>query len=86
MAFAEKLGMKGVGRDGLGAGQDLVRPDDYFLRMVANIAHAGNPARATGFSANAAMWIDPHLKNMCMVDPVGGSVSFYDTRVTLEKV
>jgi anaerobic selenocysteine-containing dehydrogenase len=45
----------------------------------------GDPKRATGFSANAAMWIDPHLKNTCMVDPVGGSVSFYDTRVTLEK-
>jgi anaerobic selenocysteine-containing dehydrogenase len=46
---------------------------------------ASDPARATGFNANAAMWIDPHLKNTCMVDPVGGSVSFYDTRVTLEK-
>jgi anaerobic selenocysteine-containing dehydrogenase len=46
---------------------------------------AADPARATGFSANAAMWIDPHLKNTCMIDPVGGSVSFYDTRVTLEK-
>jgi anaerobic selenocysteine-containing dehydrogenase len=44
-----------------------------------------DPARATGFNANAAMWIDPHLKNTCLVDPVGGSVSFYDTRVTLEK-
>ncbi len=47
---------------------------------------AGDPARATGFNANAAMWIDPHLKNTCLIDPVGGSVSFYDTRVTLEKV
>jgi anaerobic selenocysteine-containing dehydrogenase len=27
--------------------------------------------------ANAAMWIDPALKNTCFVDPVGGSVSFY---------
>jgi tetrathionate reductase subunit A len=45
----------------------------------------GDPARATGFSANAAMWIDPYLKDTCLVDPVGGSVSFYDTRVTLEK-
>ena len=47
---------------------------------------AGDPKRATGFNANAAMWIDPHLKNTCMVDPVGGSVSLCDTRVTLEKV
>jgi anaerobic selenocysteine-containing dehydrogenase len=45
----------------------------------------GDPKRATGFNANAAMWIDPHLKNTCMVDPVGGSVSFYDTKVNLVK-
>lgn len=31
----------------------------------------GDPKRATGFNANAAMWIDPHLKNTCMIDPVG---------------
>jgi hypothetical protein len=31
------------------------------------------------------MWIDPHLKNTCMLDPVGGSVSFYDTMVALVK-
>ena len=45
----------------------------------------GDPKRATGFNANAAMWIDPHLKNTCMIDPVGGSVSFYDTKVNLVK-
>ena len=32
------------------------------------------------------MWIDPHLKNTCMIDKVGGSVSFYDTRVKLVPV
>ncbi|MCK9418927.1 MAG: molybdopterin-dependent oxidoreductase [Nitrospirae bacterium] len=46
----------------------------------------GDPRRATGVHANAAMWIDPHLKNTCMLDPVGGSVSFYDTKVKLLKV
>jgi anaerobic selenocysteine-containing dehydrogenase len=46
----------------------------------------GDPRRATGVHANAAMWIDPHLKNTCMLDPVGGSVSFYDTKVKLVKV
>jgi len=46
----------------------------------------GDPKRATGFHANAAMWIDPHLKNTCMLDPVGGSVSFYDTQVRLVPV
>lgn len=42
--------------------------------------------RATGVHANAAMWIDPYLKNTCMLDPVGGSVSFYDTKVNLIQV
>ncbi len=46
----------------------------------------GDPRRATGIHANAAMWIDPYLKNTCMLDPVGGSVSFYDTKVKLIKV
>ncbi|MGE5239078.1 MAG: molybdopterin-dependent oxidoreductase [Chloroflexota bacterium] len=46
----------------------------------------GDPRRATGVHANAAMWVDPHLKNTCMLDPVGGSVSFYDTKVKLVKV
>lgn len=27
--------------------------------------------------------VDPALGNTCMLDPVGGSVSFYDTHVTL---
>ncbi|HWR73481.1 MAG TPA: molybdopterin dinucleotide binding domain-containing protein, partial [Nitrospirota bacterium] len=45
----------------------------------------GDPRRATGVMANAAMWVDPYLKNTCMLDPVGGSVSFYDTKVKLVK-
>jgi tetrathionate reductase subunit A len=45
----------------------------------------GDPRRATGIQANAAMWVDPHLKNTCMLDPVGGSASFYDTKVNLIK-
>lgn len=46
----------------------------------------GDPRRAAGVHANAAMWVDPHLKNTCMIDKVGGSVSFYDTKVKLTKV
>ena len=42
--------------------------------------------RAAGIHANAAMWVDPYLKNTCMIDKVGGSVSFYDTRIKLVKV
>lgn len=46
----------------------------------------GEPRRARGVHANAAMWTDPTVKNTCMFDPVGGSVSFYDTHVKLEPV
>jgi anaerobic selenocysteine-containing dehydrogenase len=46
----------------------------------------GEPRRAKGIHANAAMWTDPVLKNTCMIDPVGGSVSFYDTHVQLQPV
>ena len=47
----------------------------------------GDPRRAKGFHANAVMWTDPSLRNnTCMIDPVGGSVSFYDTKVKLTKV
>jgi len=46
----------------------------------------GEAARASGIHANAAMWVDPTLKNTCMLDPVGGSVSFYDTLIKLVKV
>lgn len=46
----------------------------------------GDPRRAAGVHANAAMRLDDYLKNTCMLDPVGGSVSFYDTKVTLTKI
>jgi tetrathionate reductase subunit A len=46
----------------------------------------GEPRRGRGIHANAAMWTDPHVKNTCMFDPVGGSVSFYDTYVDLVPV
>jgi hypothetical protein len=32
------------------------------------------------------MWTDPTITNTCMFDPVGGSVSFYDTHVRLVPV
>ncbi len=52
---------------------------------IDGIVVKGDPRRATGVHANAAMWVDPYLKNTCMLDPVGGSVSFYDTKVKLIK-
>lgn len=53
---------------------------------IDGVTIKGEPRRAKGIHANAAMWIDPALKNTCFLDPVGGSVSFYDTHVRLEKV
>lgn len=47
---------------------------------------AGDKRRTTGLCPNAAMKIDPVLKNSCMTDPIGGSSSFFETRVNLVKV
>jgi tetrathionate reductase subunit A len=41
----------------------------------------GDPRRATGICPNAVMIEDPVLKNASLTDPIGGSASFYDTRV-----
>jgi len=46
----------------------------------------GDARRVRGFHANAAMRVDPYLKNTTLVDPVGGSAVFYDTQVKIEKV
>jgi anaerobic selenocysteine-containing dehydrogenase len=43
----------------------------------------GDPRRSAGVHANAAMAVDPHLRNVCLQDLVGGSVSFYDSPVRL---
>ncbi|MCS7219487.1 MAG: molybdopterin-dependent oxidoreductase [Thermus sp.] len=43
----------------------------------------GDPRRAKGVHANAAMRLDPVLKDMALTDVVGGSVVFYETRVNL---
>jgi anaerobic selenocysteine-containing dehydrogenase len=45
----------------------------------------GDPRRIRGIHANAAMRVDPYLGNTCLVDPVGGSAVFYDTRVRVVK-
>jgi anaerobic selenocysteine-containing dehydrogenase len=46
----------------------------------------GDARRIKGIHANAAMRVDPYLKNTTLVDPVGGSAVFYDTQVKLVKV
>ena len=45
---------------------------------------AGEARRATGLCSNAVLRVDPHLGDVCLTDPVGGSSSFYDTRVRVE--
>ncbi len=56
-------------------GADDVTIDGHVIK--------GEVRRAAGVHANAAMWTDPTLKNTCLFDPVGGSVSFYDTMVRI---
>jgi anaerobic selenocysteine-containing dehydrogenase len=41
----------------------------------------GDPRRAASFHGNAAMRIDPVLKNVTLSDLAGGSAVFYDTKV-----
>lgn len=58
----------------------------YDTTIDSNVIK-GDPRRAKGIHANAAMWTDSSLRNTtCLIDPVGGSVSFYDTKVKLTKV
>jgi anaerobic selenocysteine-containing dehydrogenase/Ni/Fe-hydrogenase subunit HybB-like protein len=45
----------------------------------------GDKRRAKGFHGNAAMRLDPHLKDVCLSDLTGGSAVFYDTSVKLER-
>jgi tetrathionate reductase subunit A len=53
---------------------------------IDGIVVKGEERRRAGVHANAAMWTDPVVKNTCMFDPVGGSVSFYNSHVRLEPV
>lgn len=53
---------------------------------IDGVVIRGEKRRTLGIHANAAMWTDPFVTNTCMFDPVGGSVSFYDTHVKLEPI
>lgn len=46
----------------------------------------GDPRRGTGIVPNPTMWLDPTVGDVCLTDPIGGSASFYDTFVRIEKV
>ncbi len=43
LAIAEKLDLPGYGKDGFAPGIDLRGPQDYYLKMVANIAAGDKP-------------------------------------------
>lgn len=53
---------------------------------IDGIKVAQDPRRAGGFHANAAMRVDPILKNTTLSDVVGGSAVFYQSQVRLIKV
>lgn len=53
---------------------------------VDKVRIEGDKRRATGLCPNVLMMLDPHLGDVCLTDPIGGSSSFYDTKVKLVKV
>jgi anaerobic selenocysteine-containing dehydrogenase len=50
-------------------------------QIIDGIRVPGDPRRAAGLHANAAMRLDDYLQNTTLSDVVGGSAVFYDTRV-----
>jgi len=45
----------------------------------------GDPRRGTGIHANAALRVDPVIKNTTLSDLTGGSAVFYDTQVKVTR-
>lgn len=43
LAIAERLGLPGFGPDGFGPGVPLRRPEDFYLKIVANLAFGTKP-------------------------------------------
>jgi anaerobic selenocysteine-containing dehydrogenase len=54
--------------------------------VIDGVRVPGDPRRATGVHGNAAMRVDPVLKNTGLVDLTGGSAVFYQSQVKLVKV
>ena len=46
----------------------------------------GDRRRRAGMCPNSVMLVDPHLGDVCLTDPIGGSASFYDTSVAVVPV
>ena len=53
---------------------------------VGGVEVGGDPARAVGIAANPIMRADPNQTNVALQDKVGGSASFFGTRVQVAKV
>ena len=53
LAVARHIGLSGFGKDGFGPGLDLNRPEDFHLKMIANLA-AGNKQGDEAPEADAA--------------------------------
>lgn len=68
----------------------LERLQNYQFQTTFDWAHRApfslNEPAPLGIHANAATRLDEYLQNTCLIDPIGGSASFYDTKVKLIKV
>jgi tetrathionate reductase subunit A len=54
--------------------------------IIDGVTVSADARRATGVHANAAMRVDPVLKNTGLVDTTGGSTVFYQSQVKLIKI
>jgi len=50
---------------------------------IDGVRVAGDERRAAGLCPNSVMAVDPGMKDICLSDLIGGSASFYDSRVNL---
>jgi tetrathionate reductase subunit A len=55
------------------------------MRVDENLIK-GNPRRSRGFTPNPVMLEDTVARDVCLTDPIGGSASFYDTKVKITRV
>ncbi len=54
--------------------------------QVDGLKVPGDARRATGLCTNPLLALDGGTKTTCLTDPIGGSASFYDTKVKVIKV
>ncbi len=57
LGIAEKLKMPGYGKDGFARGMDFLRPEDYYMKMVANLAAGDKPGDAVPDASEEEMQI-----------------------------